>query len=75
MVFAAAASRDVILCGDFNVVPANEDIYNAGSWRFDAVLQPETRFAFRQLLAEGRTDATRHLYPSRRNELYTFWVK
>ena len=24
------------LCGDFNVVPTNEDIYNAGSWRFDA---------------------------------------
>ena len=32
--------RDVVLCGDFNVVPTNEDIYNAGSWRFDAVLQP-----------------------------------
>ena len=68
------SGREVILCGDFNVVPTNEDIYNAGSWRFDAVLQPETRLAFRQLLAQGWTDAARHLHPSGRKELYTFWV-
>lgn len=68
------SGRDVILCGDFNVVPTNEDIYNAGSWRFDAVLQPETRLAYRQLLAQGWTDAARHLHPSGRRELYTFWV-
>ena len=68
------SGRDVILCGDFNVVPTNEDIYNAGSWRFDAVLQPETRLAYRQLLAQGWTDAARHLRPSGRRELYTFWV-
>jgi exodeoxyribonuclease-3 len=66
--------RDAILCGDFNVVPTNEDIYNAGAWRFDAVLQPETRQAFRELLAQGWTDAARHLHPAGRNELYTFWV-
>ena len=30
----------------------NEDLYNAGSWRFDAVLQPETRESYRQLLAQ-----------------------
>ena len=38
-----AARQDVVLCGDFNVVPTNNDIYNAGSWRLDAVLQPRTR--------------------------------
>jgi exodeoxyribonuclease-3 len=65
---------DVILSGDLNVVPTNEDIYNAGSWRFDAVLQPETRAAYRQLLAQGWTDSARHLHPQGRKELYTFWV-
>jgi exodeoxyribonuclease-3 len=35
-----ASGAPVVLAGDFNVVPANIDIYNAGSWRFDAVLQP-----------------------------------
>jgi exodeoxyribonuclease III len=66
--------KDVILCGDFNVVPTNEDIYNAGAWRFDAVLQPQTRAAYRELLAQGWTDAARHLHPAGRGELYTFWV-
>lgn len=68
------SGRHVILCGDFNVVPTNEDIYNAGTWRFDAVLQPETREAYRRLLAQGWTDGARHLHPAGRKELYTFWV-
>jgi len=63
---------DTVLAGDFNVVPTNADIYNAGSWRFDAVLQPETRALHEELLAQGWTDATRHLHPKTR--IYTFWV-
>lgn len=66
--------RDVILAGDFNVVPTNDDIYNAGSWRFDAVVQPQTRLAYQQLLAQGWTDSARYLHPRGRKELYTFWV-
>src|SRR3954466_1277801 len=57
------AGKPVVLAGDFNVVPTNADIYNAGSWRFDAVLQPETRALHEQLLAQGWVDATRHLHP------------
>jgi exodeoxyribonuclease-3 len=53
-------------------VPTNFDIYNAGSWRFDAVLQPETRALHEKLLAQGWVDATRHLHPESR--IYTFWV-
>ena len=64
---------DVVLAGDFNVVPTNADIYNAGSWRFDAVLQPETRAAWARLMAQGWIDAARHLHPTGRH-LYTFWV-
>jgi exodeoxyribonuclease III len=64
--------RPVVLAGDYNVVPTNFDIYNAGSWRFDAVLQPETRALHQELLAQGWTDATRHLHPKKR--IYTFWV-
>jgi exodeoxyribonuclease-3 len=64
--------HDVVLAGDFNVVPTNTDIYNAWLWRFDAVLQPETRETYRRLLAQGWIDATRHLRPTER--VYTFWV-
>jgi len=63
---------DVVLAGDFNVVPTSADIYNAWPWRFDAVLQPATRAAHGRLLAQGWIDATRHLHPKER--IYTFWV-
>ena len=68
------SGRDIILCGDFNVVPTNNDIYNAGSWRFDSVLQPETRALWEELLAQGWTDAARHLHATERRSLYTFYV-
>jgi exodeoxyribonuclease-3 len=67
-----ASGAPVVLAGDFNVVPANIDIYNAGSWRFDAVLQPETREKWSRLMAQGWVDATRHLHPAER--IYSFWV-
>jgi exodeoxyribonuclease-3 len=69
-----ASGTPTLLCGDFNVVPTNSDIYNAGSWRFDAVLQPETRACWSRLLAQGWIDAARHLHPLERKRLYTFWV-
>jgi exodeoxyribonuclease-3 len=62
----------VVLAGDFNVVPTNSDIYNAWAWRWDAVMQPESRDAYRRLLAQGWIDSTRHLHPAAR--IYTFWV-
>ena len=61
-----------VLAGDLNVVPTKADIYNEWLWREDAVVQPETRAAFRQLLDQGWIDATRHLHPDER--IYTFWV-
>ncbi|HUR88128.1 MAG TPA: endonuclease/exonuclease/phosphatase family protein, partial [Ramlibacter sp.] len=64
--------RPTILAGDFNVVPTNADIYNPWLWRFDAVMQPETRDCWEQLLAQGWVDATRRIHPTER--VYTFWV-
>jgi exodeoxyribonuclease-3 len=61
-----------VLTGDFNVVPTDFDIYNAWAWRWDAVMQPETRAAYEALLVQGWTDATRHLHP--RERIYTFYV-
>jgi len=66
------SGEPVLLAGDFNVVPTNADIYNAWLWRFDAVLQPQTREAYERLLAQGWVDATRHFHPNER--VYTFWV-
>ena len=63
--------QPTILAGDLNVVPTNADIYNAWAWRFDAVMQPETRKRYQRLLAQGWVDSTRHLHPKER--IYTFW--
>ena len=61
----------VVLAGDFNVVPTDMDIYDPRWWRNHALLQPETREAYRRLLAQGWTDALRACYPVGR--IYTFW--
>jgi exodeoxyribonuclease-3 len=66
-----AADLPVVLAGDYNVVPTDADIYNTRSWLKDALLQPESREAYRRLLAQGWTDAIRHLYPD--EPIYTFW--
>ena len=67
-----APRRDVVLAGDFNVVPTDFDIYDPIAWREDAVMQPETRAAWRRLLAQGWIDATRALHPD--ETVYTYWV-
>jgi exodeoxyribonuclease-3 len=61
----------VVLAGDYNVVPTDFDIYNPRSWLRDALLQPESRAAFRKLLEQGWTDAIRAAYP--KDRIYTFW--
>jgi len=68
----ADSGEPTLLAGDFNVVPTDRDIYNAWAWRWDAVMQPESRDAYRRLLAQGWIDSTRALHPEER--VYTFWV-
>ncbi|MBU3055264.1 exodeoxyribonuclease III [Pseudomonas indica] len=65
------SGHPVVLAGDFNVVPTDEDIYNPRSWLKDALLQPESRACYQRLLAQGWTDAIRARYPDER--IYTFW--
>lgn len=61
----------VILLGDFNVMPTERDVYKPERWVDDALFRPETRAAFHNLVAQGWTDAIRHLYPN--ETIYTFW--
>ncbi len=65
------AKVPVVLAGDYNVVPTDADIYPTRSWARDALLQPQSRQAFRRLLEQGWTDALRTLHPQ--ESLYTFW--
>jgi len=67
----ARSAHGVVLAGDFNVIPTDADVYDAKSWRKDALLQPETRAAYERLLAQGWTDSLRELYPD--DTPFTFW--
>lgn len=61
----------IVLAGDYNVAPTDLDIYPTKSWDDDALIQPESRAAYRRLLGRSWTDALRHLHPDER--IYTFW--
>ena len=51
------SGQPVVLAGDYNVVPTDNDIYNPRSWLKDALLQPESRECYQRLLAQGWTDS------------------
>ena len=61
----------LVLAGDYNVIPMPEDVANPEAWLEDALFLPQTRRAFRALLAEGFTEAFRACDP--RPGLYSFW--
>ncbi len=65
------SGHPVILAGDYNVVPTDIDIYVTQSWDKDALLQPESRKAYADLVKQGWTDSLRSLFPDER--IYTFW--
>jgi len=66
-----ATNTPAILCGDYNAVPTELDAYKPERWVGDAVFFPETREAYRQLVAQGWTDALRQLHPN--EAIYTYW--
>jgi exodeoxyribonuclease-3 len=65
------AGIPVALAGDTNVVPTAQDIYPTKSYDDDALLQPQSRAAYKRLLAQGWIDAIRALHPD--VPMYTFW--
>ncbi|HEX8484612.1 exodeoxyribonuclease III [Sphingomonas sp.] len=65
------AGVPVMLAGDFNVMPTEADVYKPERWTEDALFAPPVRDAFARLVAQGWTDALRHVHPD--ETIYTFW--
>ena len=61
----------VVLAGDYNVIPTDADIANPKAMADDALMQPESRAAFRRLGAQGWTDALQACFPNA--PLLTYW--
>lgn len=65
------AKVPVLMCGDFNVIPTDLDVYKPERWVDDALFRPESRAAFERLMSQGWTDSLRALHPDQ--VIYTFW--
>lgn len=63
--------QPLVLAGDYNVCPTDDDVYDPVNWRADALCRPESRALFRALLNLGLTEAFRALHPEKGR--YTFW--
>lgn len=61
----------VVLAGDYNVIPNDDDIWDASAMADDALKLPQSRAAFRRLLWQGWTDAVRSVHPN--GGVWSFW--
>ncbi|WP_033920953.1 exodeoxyribonuclease III [Sphingomonas sp. 37zxx] len=66
-----AEEQPVVLAGDYNVIANDDDTYSVKAMASDALMQPESREAYRLLLAQGWTDSLRTRFPS--GGVWTFW--
>ena len=62
---------NIIIGGDFNIIPSSEDVYNPKSFEDDALFRLEIRKKFREMINLGFNDVYR--YFNKTKEGYTFW--
>lgn len=60
-----------VLAGDYNVIPHDRDTFSVSAMAGDALMQPESRAAYRALLGDGWTDALATIHPA--GGLWTYW--
>ncbi len=66
-----ALEMPVLMAGDYNIIPQDEDAHRPEAWEKDALGLPESRDAFRRIVNLGFTEAFRTLDPA--PEQYSFW--
>ena len=64
-------NENIIIAGDFNIIPSAEDVHNPKNYENDALFRLEIRKKLRELVNLGFHDAFRYLHPEK--EGYTFW--
>ena len=69
---AAAEDREVLVCGDWNIAPAEADVRNWRSNRGTSGFLPHEREWFADVLAGGYVDVVRRLHPDAAGP-YTWW--
>jgi len=64
-------NENIILGGDFNIIPSAEDVYNPKSFEDDALFRLEIRKKLREIINLGFHDSYRHINGNKQE--YTFW--
>ena len=64
-------NQHIILTGDFNIIPDDQDVYNPKGFEDDALFRLDIRKKFRTMINMGFIDVYRHFNPTK--EGYTFW--
>lgn len=60
-----------VLAGDYNVIPFDRDVWKPAAMADDALMQPESRAAYKALLGDGWTDALATRHPG--GGVWTYW--
>ena len=64
-------NENIILGGDFNIIPTSKDVYNPKGFEDDALFRLEIRKKLREIINIGFHDAYRYINGDK--EGYTFW--
>ena len=64
-------NQNIVIGGDFNIIPSEEDVHNPKNYENDALFRLEIRKKLREIINLGFHDAYRFIHPEK--EGYTFW--
>ena len=64
-------NNPIIIGGDFNVIPTDDDVYSPENFKHDACAHPKTREQYRILINKGFTDIVKFFLEGKTN--WTFW--
>ena len=67
----AAAPEQTIVCGDFNIAPADEDVFDPEAYAGHTHVTPPERAALAQLFELGLRDLLRERWPE--ETFFTYW--
>jgi exodeoxyribonuclease-3 len=67
----SAEEVPAVVIGDYNVIPEDKDTFSVRAMETDALMQPESRDAWRRLVNDGWTDALDLHHP--RGHCWTYW--
>ena len=64
-------TQSLVLCGDYNIAPADSDVHDPEVWRDTVICHPSARDALGRILDFGLIDTLRRCQPD--GKIFTYW--